>query len=146
MNTKITIHTDASNIKNSNICKLSSIIVIEDNTSTLENFCEGTIAYAELISVIKALEEVVKTHNPTNRCIEVYTDHQPNAKLFNSILLEKSDTSNDSLNKINIILKRKGLTRQDIRVIPLLQRNNNINFIWLPRKENKAADKLSKWK
>jgi hypothetical protein len=43
-----------------------------------------------------------------------------------------------------VILKRKVLKRQDIGIIPRLQNNNDINVIWLPRKENKEADKLSK--
>ena len=145
MNKKITIHTDASNIKNSNICKISSIIMLEDNTTTYENFCAGTIAYAELIAVIKTLEHVEKEHQPKNFCFDIYTDHLPNAKLFNAILLEKSNKCTEDYNRINVILKRKGLTRQNICVIPRLQNNNDINVIWLPRKENKEADKLSKW-
>jgi ribonuclease HI len=145
MDKKITIHTDASNIKNSNICKISSIIMFEGSTTTHEDFCTGTIAYAELIAVIKALGLVEKEYHPKNFCLEIYTDHLPNAKLFNAILLEKSTTCTKDLSRINVILKRKGLTRQDICVIPRLQNNNDINVIWLPRKENKEADKLSKW-
>jgi ribonuclease HI len=144
MNKKITIHTDASNIKNSNICKISSIIMLEDNTTTYEDFCAGTIAYAELIAVIKTLEFVEKEYQPRNFCVEIYTDHLPNAKLINAILLEKSSNCKEDLSRINVILKRKGLTRQDIRVIPRLQIDNDINVIWLPRRENKEADKLSK--
>jgi len=143
MNKKITIYTDASNIKNSNICKISSIITLEDKTTTYEDFCAGTIAYAELIAVIKTLEHVEKEYQPKNFCFDIYTDHLPNAKLFNAILLEKS--SMEDLSRINVILNRKGLTRQDISVIPRLESNNAINVKWLPRKENKEADKLSKW-
>ena len=145
MNRKIIIHTDASNIKNSNICKISSIIVMDDNTTTYENFCAGTIAYAELIAVIKTLEQIEKEHHPKNFCFEVYTDHLPNAKLFNAILLEKSNKCLEGLNKIDVILKRKSLTRQDIRVFPILQNSNDVHVIWLPRKENKEAVKLSKY-
>ena len=145
MNKKITIYTDASNIRNSNICKISSIIMMEGNTTTYEDLCSGTIAYAELIAVVKTLEYVEKEFQPGNSCIEIYTDHLPNAKLFNAILLEKSNECTENLSKINVILKRKGLTRQDIRVIPGLQNSNDIKVIWLPRKENKEADKLSKW-
>lgn len=145
MNKKIIIHTDASNIKNSNICKMSSIITFEDNTTTHEDFCTGTIAYAELIAVIRTLEHVEKEFQPKNFCFYIYTDHLPNAKLFNAILNEKSYKCEEDLSRINVILKRKGLTRQDICIIPRLQNNNDINVIWLPRKENKEADKLSKW-
>ena len=141
MDKKITIHTDASNIKNSNICKTSSVIMMEGNTTTHEDFCSGTIAYAELIAVIKALELVEKERKPENFYIEIFTDHLPNAKLFNAILVEKTE----DMSRINMILKRKGLTRRDICVIPRLQNNNDINVIWFPRKENKEADKLSKW-
>lgn len=119
--------------------------MLEDNTTTYENFCAGTIAYAELIAVIKTLEHVEKEHQPKNFCFDIYTDHLPNAKLFNAILLEKSNKCTEDYNRINVILKRKGLTRQNICVIPRLQNNNDINVIWLPRKENKEADKLSKW-
>ena len=145
MSKKVTIHTDASNIKNSNICKISATIVMEGNTTTHEDFCAGTIAYAELIAVIKTLEQVDKKYHPKNFCFEVYTDHLPNAKLFNAILLEKSNKWTEDFNRINVILKRKGLTRQDICIIPRLQENNDVHIIWLPRKENKEADKLSKW-
>lgn len=145
MNKKITIHTDASNIINSNICKLSSIIVMEDSTTTHEDFCSGTIAYAELIAVIRTLEHVEKEYHLENFHIDIYTDHLPNAKLFNAILLEKSNKSIEDSNRINVILKRKGLSRQDIEVIPRLQNSNNIHVQWLSRKENKEADKLSKW-
>jgi ribonuclease HI len=145
MSKKITIHTDASNIRNSNRCKISAIIVMADNTSTLEDFCSGTIAYAELIAVIRALEHIEKEHHPKDFCFEIFTDHLPNVKLLTSILLEKSNESKESFNRINVILERKGLRRQDICVIPRLQDNNEIRIIWLPRKENKEADKLSKW-
>jgi ribonuclease HI len=141
MNKKITIHTDASNIKNSNICKMSSIIMMDGTTTTHEDFCPGTIAYAELIAVIKVLELVEKEYRPENYCIEIYTDHLPNTKLLNAILLGKAE----DMSSINTILKRKGLSRQDICVIPRMQNSNEINVIWLPRKENKEADKLSKW-
>lgn len=140
----ITIHTDASNIRNSNICKISSIITMEDTTTTFESFCAGTIAYAELIAVIKTLEHVEKEYQPKNFCIMIYTDHLPNSKLFNAILLEKNKKCMEEFNKVNIILKRKGLTRQEFCVIPRLQTNNILNVTWLPRKENKEADKLSK--
>lgn len=145
MNKKITIYTDASNIKNSNTCKISSIIRLEDSTYTYEDFCSGTISYAELLAVIKALEHVEKEHPPENSQIEIYTDHLPNSKLLNAILLEKSNEQTEDLNRIDIILKRKGLSRQDICIIPRLQSTNEINVIWLPRKENKEADRLSKW-
>lgn len=145
MNKKIIIHTDASNIKNSNICKISSIIVIEDISTTYEAFCAGTIAYAEFIAVIKTLEHVEKEYLPKNSCFEIYTDHLPNSKLFKAILLEKSNAALEDSKRINVILKRKGLTRQDISIIPRLQDNNDIHVIWLPRKENREADKLSKW-
>jgi len=146
MDKKITIHTDASNIKNSNICKISSIIMLEDNITTHEDFCTGTIAYAELIAVIRALEHVEKDYLTQNFCIDIYTDHLPNANLFNRILLEKSNKCTEYSSRINVILKRKGLSRQDICVIPRLQNINYINVIWLPRKENKEADRLSKWR
>lgn len=145
MNKKITIHTDASNIKNSNTCKISSIITLENSTITYEDFCAGTIAYAELIAIVKTLEQVEKEYQPKNFCIDIYTDHLPNSKLFNAILLEKSNIYSEHVSRIDLILKRKGLTRQDINVIPRLQNNNDINVKWLPRKENKEADKLSKW-
>lgn len=144
MNKKITIHTDASNIKNSNICKISSIIMLEDNTISYEDFCAGTIAYAELVAVIKTLEHVENEHKPKNFCIDIYTDHLPNAKLLNAILLEKINKCTEDLSKINVILKRKGLTRQDICVIPRLQNHNDVSVNWIPRNENKEADKLSK--
>ena len=138
MNKKITIHTDASNIKNSNICKISSIIVFEDITTTYEDFCTGTIAYAELLAVIKTLEHVEKEYKPKNFCFEIYTDHLPNAKLLNSILETIEST------RINATIKRKGLTAQDLLIIPRLQSTNDLNVIWIPRKENKEADRLSK--
>lgn len=145
MNKKFTIHTDASNIKNSNICKISSIITFENITTTYEDFCVGTIAYAELIAVIKTLEHIEKEHLPKNFWFDVYTDHLPNVKLLNTILLEKSNKYAEAVSRIDGILKRKGLTREDISVIPRLQSNNDISVKWLPRKENKVADKLSKW-
>jgi hypothetical protein len=145
MNKTITIHTDASNIKNSNVCKLSSIILFEDVTTTYEDFCEGTIAYGELIAVIKTLEHVERIYHPQNFYFDIYTDHLPNVKLFNAILNEKSNKCADEVSRINVILKRKGLTRQHISVIPRLQKSNDIKVKWLPRKENKEADKLSKW-
>lgn len=142
MNKTITIHTDASNIKNSNICKISSIIVFEDITTTYEDFCAGTIAYAELLAVIKTLEHVEKEYKPKNFCFEIYTDHLPNAKLLNSIL--KAKECPEESTRLNAIIKRKDLTSQDICIIPRLQSTNNLNVIWIPRKENKEADKLSK--
>jgi len=144
MNKKIIIHTDASNIKNSNICKICSVILLDDTTTTYEDFCAGTIAYAELLAVIKTLEHIEKEYYPKNFCFDLYTDHLPNVKLFNAILLEKNNNCTEDVSRINVILKRKGLTRQDISVILRLQNNNDINISWLPRKENKEADKLSK--
>ena len=145
MDKKIIIYTDASNIKNSNTCKISSIIMMDDVKTACEDFCTGTIAYAELIAVLKALEHVEKEHRPGSCCIEIYTDHLPNAKLLNAILLEKSKACAEDSPGINVILKRKGLTRRDICVIHTLQQSNDIKVQWLPRKENKEADKLSKW-
>ena len=144
MNKKIIIHTDASNLKNANICKISSITRLEDKLTTYEDFCRGTIALAELIAVIRTLEKVEQEYQPKNFSLEVYSDHLPNVKLFNAILLEKTNQCLEDLNRINVILKRKGLTRQDIQVISRLQTDNQLRVIWLPRKENQAADKLSK--
>jgi hypothetical protein len=141
MDKKIIIHTDASNIKNSNLCKISSITQLEEITVTYEDFCAGTIAFAELIAVIKTLEQVEKRYHPKNFSLEVYTDHLPNVKLFNAVILEKSN----NLSRIDVILKRKGLMRQDIYIIHKLLADNAIRVIWLPRKENQAADKLSKF-
>lgn len=145
MRKKIIIHTDASNIKNSNSCKISSIINVEGNTFTYEDFCTGTIAYAELIAVIRTLELVEREQQPENFSFEIYTDHLPNAKLLNAILHENNNKGMKYEGKIKVILKRKGLTPQDIGVISRLQRTNEIQVIWLPRKENKEADRLSKW-
>ena len=108
MNKKIIIHTDASNLKNANICKISSITRLEDKLTTYEDFCRGTIAFAELIAVIRTLEKVEQEYQPKNFSLEVYSDHLPNVKLFNAILLEKTNQCLEDLNRINVILKKIG--------------------------------------
>jgi len=140
---KIIVHTDASNIINSNICRTSSIIEYMDNTTTIVDYFAGKINQAELFVVLKTLETIEKDYQPDDFIIEVYTDHLPNTKLLDAIMLADNKSEKDIV-KINRILTRKGLVWQDVDIIFRLCSNNKLIVIWIPRNENKVADKLSK--
>jgi ribonuclease HI len=144
MNNKIEIYTDACNINNSGKCRISSIIKFNGKSESMIEYYSGKINMAELIAVLRILEHIDKDYCPMNFIIDVYSDHAPNVKFLNSIIYKTYEESEKTFDKLNRALKRKGLTWHNLDVIIKLQNTNKLYINWIPRKENKEADKLSK--
>ena len=144
MNNKIVIHTDASNILNLNTCRIASIVEFNGITIKTFGYCLGKINQAEMIAVLKTLRRVEKDYQPVDCVIEVYTDHYANVDFLKSIISAKNQKSVEENDKVKSTLIRKELTWWDIEVIFRLVSNNDLCVNWIPRRENRNADRLTK--
>ena len=144
MDNKIIIYTDASNIRNSNLCNLSSIINYNNKERIIQKQFKGKINQAELAIVLDTFVVIEKDYSPKDISIDLHTDHKPNSELLNRLLVYSTDKKETEYIKINKILLRKNIRWEELDVIFRLNNKNKLRIVWISRKDNFAANKLAK--
>ncbi|MEN8908024.1 MAG: RNase H family protein [Clostridiales bacterium] len=147
LNKEINIYTDASNVLNLNLCKISIIIKGFYDEERITEFYDGKINQGELNAVLKSFDFIKnKYHKLVGYKINIYSDHQANVKFLNTILNKSYNNSNKKKIKFERAMNRKNLELDDLKKINEISNENEVNINWIPRKNNKEADKLSKYK